>query len=374
MARTRRAWPALLLGTVLLAGSAAGVAYPLWWNHRSAVEGAALLRKAEIAEGLVAPRGVATPATQTRPHSQVFPSKPAPPPPPPLCHVVAAGPGHRVLPAILEVPRINLEAPVLNGTADAVLNVAVGHYEGSRWPGSPGLSILLAHDVSYFSDLGSVAAGDQVVWIDNCTRYVFEVTGTQVTSPRSPIYVPKGVPYLALVTCYPSNALFWTSQRFIVLAELVSESSLARKTPVGKPASLGFHVTAPPAVAAKGLGLLQNSLLVGQLSLRGAPGRVWAAGPDPLRVTQLAFEELAAARIAAAAHNAAWWSAITQPGVAMHPIEVADEFNVTVRVYGSHVTSIELSSPLQRVWLSLHGERLLVAYVTPPLAKSHSRS
>lgn len=372
MARTRRAWPALLLGTVLLAGSAAGIAYPLWWNHRSAAEGAALLKKAEVAEGLTTAQGVPVLPTQSRPHSQIFPGKP--PPPPPRCHVVTAGPGHRVLPAILEVPRIHLEAPVLNGTADSVLNVAVGHYEGSRWPGSPGLSILLAHDVSYFSNLGSVRGGDQVVWIDNCTRYVFQVTDTQVTSPKAPIYVQKGVPYLALVTCYPSNALFWTSQRFVVLAVLVSESSLARTAPVAKAASLGFHVTAPAALAAKGLGLLQNSLLVGHLGLKGSPDRAWAAGPDPLRVSQLAFEELAAAKLAAAAHDAAWWSAITLPGVAMHRIDVADEFNVTVWVYGSHVTSIELASPLQHAWLSISGDRLLVAYVTPPLARAHSTS
>jgi sortase (surface protein transpeptidase) len=66
------------------------------------------------------------------------------------------------LPAILAVPAIGLEAPVLQSLGDSVLNEAVGHDPASVWPGSKGISILLAHDASHFSGLGAVHAGNRV--------------------------------------------------------------------------------------------------------------------------------------------------------------------------------------------------------------------
>ena len=233
------------------------------------------------------------------------------------------------LPAILAVPAIGLEAPVLQGLGDSVLNVAVGHDPASVWPGSNGISILLAHDASYFSGLGAVRAGDRVSWIDDCLNLVFKVDRVEVTQPGAPLPPPPNGIGVALITCWPTNALFWTPDRLVVLARFVSaQATQPRILPEASPLDIALPV--PATLAAQGLGLSQNGILVGHLRLTGAPKRSWAEGADPLSAARLAFDELAAAKLAVEAGNENWWSAIALPGVSMPAsLSVAGDFDVT---------------------------------------------
>jgi sortase A len=333
-----------------------GVGYPLWWNHRSEVGGQALLKKAKQLNGLstgaqTSPGGPSVHDTSTAP----------------VCTASAhtSPSGNPVLPAILQVPSLGLEAPVLDGTSDSVLEDAVGHDPGTVWPGAAGVSILLAHDASYFSHLGALKPGQTVAWIDDCQRLVFQVDSSVVTQPGADIPVPKGGIGLALITCSPSDALFWTPDRLVVLASLVSVGPTTQTSPTPAPA-LGFDVPAPPALAAEGLSLAQNSLLVGHLSVTGHPDAAWEEGPDPLQAAQLAFEELAAVKRTVAAGDGDWWSAIAVPGLPMpYGVDTSYAFDTTVTANGGTVTGIELSSPTETLQLVVRHGELLVASVTP---------
>jgi sortase A len=269
-----------------------------------------------------------------------------------------------VLPAILQVPSIGLEAPVLDGTTDAVLDDAVGHDPGTVWPGAAGVSILLAHDASYFSNLGAVKAGATVSWIDDCQRLVFRVESSEVTQPGTAIPPPTGGVGIALITCSPSNALFWTPDRLVVLASLVSVGPTTQTKPAPA-APLGFSVPVPSDLAAQGLGLGQNSLLVGHLNVTGSPDPSWVEGPDPLRAAQLAFEDLAAVKLTVAAQDSSWWAAIAEPGVPMPSwVDTSYEFDTTVTAEGTHVSSVVLTSPVDSIDFVVKGGELLVASTT----------
>jgi LPXTG-site transpeptidase (sortase) family protein len=277
--------------------------------------------------------------------------------------VLDAGNHEPALPAILSVPALALEAPVMQGLSDAVLSDAVGHDASSVWPGAKGISVLLAHDVSYFSSLGSVRVGDLVYWIDGCQSLAFKVERIEVTQPGASLPAPAGGVGVALVTCWPTNALFWTSDRLVVLAGFVGAKTTRART-IAKPLPLGVAVSAPPAVAAHGLGLEQNGILVGHLRLAGKPARTWAEGADPLRLAGVALEELGAAKLTLDAANQDWWSAIALSGVAMPAsVSVSEDFDVTITVYGTQVTAVTLVSPTATVDLVVRSGELYVSRI-----------
>ncbi|HEV2361832.1 MAG TPA: sortase, partial [Acidimicrobiales bacterium] len=172
------------------------------------------------------------------------------------------------LAGILEVPAIDVRAPVVQGLGDAQMNVAVGHDPPTPWPGYPGESIVEAHDVSYFSAIDTLKIGQEVTWEDACRTRTFKVVGTVVTKPGAPIPTAPGGTGLALITCYPTDALFWTSYRFMVETALVSTSErgsqpVAPVEPV-EPAT-DLVVPAPADLVAEGLTLQDNSIYLGTL-------------------------------------------------------------------------------------------------------------
>ena len=52
--------------------------------------------------------------------------------------------------AILRIPRLELEVPVYDGTADAVLDLAAGRIEHTALPGTPGNVGIAAHRDGFF--------------------------------------------------------------------------------------------------------------------------------------------------------------------------------------------------------------------------------
>jgi LPXTG-site transpeptidase (sortase) family protein len=267
------------------------------------------------------------------------------------------------MPGILEVPAIGLEAPVLQGVGDSVLSDAVGHDPASVWPGNKGISLLLGHDATYFSALGALRTGDEVTWIDNCRRVVFRVDSVEVTRPGASLArSPNGIG-VALVTCWPTDALFWTPDRLVVLASFVSsEATQPQGVPQAPPLNIALPV--PAAVVSQGLSLAQNGLLVGHLRLAGEPDRPWAEGADPLRVAHLAFEELAAAKLIVSAGNKTWWSSIALSGIPMpRSLSVAGNFDVTLTAHGANVSAVVLTSPTISVGLVVRAGKLYVSSI-----------
>ena len=322
------------VGVVLLALAVVGTVYPLWWNHHSSSSGAALLQRTGQSSdcGSSAARGETIPT--------------------------------RRQPGVLKIPAIGLTAPVLDGLGNAVLNVAVGHDPTTVWPGHPGESLLLAHDVSYFSRLDRVRPGDLVTWALGCERVVFRVIRTEVTYPGATLTPPSSGSGLALITCWPTNALFWTPQRYVVTAELVAHHSLGYRATVRSPALLRLSVPAPAALVAQGLSAAKTGVLVGKLAITGSPSARFREGPEPLAIVAVALRAYVAAIKTAQAGNQSWWSALAVPGVALpSPWSLAYDTNVTIVVKANTVEGVVLSSTAATVTLAVHEGALVVTGV-----------
>lgn len=341
-----------VLGVLLVLAAVAAVAFPLWWGHRSAVSSQALLRGAGVTT-------VKPGSTSGRPTRTVATSSPT---------CLAAAPtaqGDPVASGVLEIPTLGLTAPVVDGLADSVLDVAVGHDPSTPWPGAVGESVLEAHDVSFFSHIDQLTPGQDITWEAGCSESTFRVSGTAVMQPGEPIPTPSSGTGMALVTCWPTDALWWTSKRYVVTADLVSTTLVVDPAQWPTPSRAAFVVPTAPGLAAGGLGLQTNPVALGTLSLAGTPSPTWASSPAPLSAANAALEEYVAARRSVDAHNVAWWASIATPGLAMPAAwSETGDLSVTVHVTGSKVNTVTLASGSSTLELSVSGSRLLVAQVS----------
>ncbi|HZU49101.1 MAG TPA: sortase, partial [Mycobacterium sp.] len=231
---------------------------------------------------------------------------------------------------VIQIPKIGLVAPVLQGTDNAQLDVAVGHDSYSVWPGATGNAVLEAHDVSYFVNIAQLVRGDQIQYVTPCTTYVFTVQGHQVVKEGSPVY-DTTTPTMTLVTCWPTNALWFTPDRYLVTATMVASMPTGSATTAISQVPAWANpptVPVPSALAAEGVTLATYSVPMGGLSLGGAPNPNWAQSPGPLAVENSAVEAYIAGVRSLTENRLDWWKAITAPGTAFPNL-----------LYGAHIAS-----------------------------------
>jgi sortase A len=207
---------------------------------------------------------------------------------------------------LFEASALGLVAPVLQGTGDSVLSDAVGHDPASVWPGQQGTSVLSAHDVTWFSRIAQLRTGEEVRYVTPCWTYTYAVTSHAVVAAGSPVY-NTGAARLVLDTCYPLDALYITSSRYLVYASLVGSSPTHATAAV--PGSWPIPaVPAPAQLAAQGLGLTQNPTPLGTLRLTGPPSRAWAQSSAPLQFEAAALAAYFGVTRSAAQEKRAWWA------------------------------------------------------------------
>lgn len=254
----------------------------------------------------------------------------------PLAADCSPAPAPSAQPAgLLEAPSIHLVAPVVQGTATPKLDVAVGHDPYSVWPGQPGTSVLAAHDVTWFAGIDHLRAGQRLLWRNTCGTWTFTVTRHQVVREGSPVTTnPAAPPELVLVTCYPTDALYLTDQRYLVYATLSGSAGATGQLPEATPPTSRLSVPAPAALAAQGLGLRENPAPLGTLAETGSPSVAWRESNAPLDAERSALADFFAALRSAGQHQASWWAAIA-PDVPL--ADASPLFGASIVRYTSHL-------------------------------------
>jgi sortase A len=121
--------------------------------------------------------------------------------------------------AVLRIPKIRLEVPVLEGTDDHTLNRAVGRIESTARPGEPGNIGIAGHRDGYFRGLKDIARGDtiELATLHGTDSYV--VDWIRIVDPDDvDVLGPTAEPTLTLVTCYPFYYVGSAPRRYIVHA------------------------------------------------------------------------------------------------------------------------------------------------------------
>ena len=125
----------------------------------------------------------------------------------------------------IQIPKIKVDAPVVQGDGWEQLKKGVGQHIGSSNPGKTGNVVLSAHNDVFgeiFRDLDQLQAGDQIVLFTNQRAYTFAVVDSQVVEPTSVEFMaPTAQPTVTLISCYPYLV---DNQRIVVTARLLSGS------------------------------------------------------------------------------------------------------------------------------------------------------
>lgn len=129
--------------------------------------------------------------------------------------------------AVLSIPKIGLEVPVLEGTDDLTLNRAVGLIAGTPRPGERGNVAIAGHRDGFFRGLKDVELGDEVEMKTLTSTHSYVIDSIRIVSPGDvSVLDPTPDPSLTLVTCYPFYFVGDAPQRYIVRAvERTSRSS-----------------------------------------------------------------------------------------------------------------------------------------------------
>lgn len=127
---------------------------------------------------------------------------------------------------IMRIPKVKIEAPILEGTDDLTLNRGVGHIEGTANVGENGNAGIAGHRDGFFRALKDIQVGDTIQVETHTENLTYVIDGVTIVDPSDvSVLQPRGHASLTLVTCYPFYFVGSAPSRFIVQASLASQEA-----------------------------------------------------------------------------------------------------------------------------------------------------
>ncbi|WP_240628501.1 class D sortase [Bacillus salacetis] len=124
---------------------------------------------------------------------------------------------------ILQIPALNRELPIIEGTDEDELEKGVGHYSSTKLPNQQDRIFLAGHRDTVFKQMGDLQEGDQLkVEMSNGT-FTYEIYEMFVVKEDDMSVVLSTSPdeILTLSTCYPFEYLSSTVERYIINAKRI---------------------------------------------------------------------------------------------------------------------------------------------------------
>jgi sortase A len=120
---------------------------------------------------------------------------------------------------MLQVPRLGLAVPMVEGSDDESLDQGAGHIPETAFPGHHGNAGIAAHRDTYFRPLRFIRQADHIVITTPGGVYDYVVSGTEIVLPSDGRVLHRTRSRsLTLVTCYPFYYVGSAPKRFIVHA------------------------------------------------------------------------------------------------------------------------------------------------------------
>lgn len=167
----------------------------------------------------------------------------------------------------IEIPQIKIALPIYHGTGEAVLQVAVGHIEGTSLPvGGEGTHCVLSGhrglpSAKLFTDLDALTVGDLFVLHVLDETLTYEVDQILIVEPENieALAIEAGKDYCTLVTCTPYGI---NTHRLLVRGHRVENRAEVKSVRVTADAMQIEPVVVAPLVAVPMLFILLIILLV----------------------------------------------------------------------------------------------------------------
>lgn len=133
------------------------------------------------------------------------------------------GPQHAIR---IQIPAINVDAPVIQGDGWEQLKKGVGQHLGTANPGERGNIVLSAHNDIFgeiFRELDKLKPGDAIILYTPQKTYTYTVTGSKIVEPTQvEVMDATAQPTATLISCYPYLV---DNKRIVVVARLRTESN-----------------------------------------------------------------------------------------------------------------------------------------------------
>lgn len=130
----------------------------------------------------------------------------------------------------LEIPKIDVDVVVVEGTTLSALQAGAGHYPKTPLPGEKGNVAIAGHRTTYgkpFNRMNELRHGDRVILTTPLGRHTYEIEGPpHVVEPNDWSVIrryPKRGSYLTLTSCHPEGS---ADYRIVLRARLMHSETL----------------------------------------------------------------------------------------------------------------------------------------------------
>ena len=125
----------------------------------------------------------------------------------------------------IQVPRLGLDAMVVQGESAGNLQRAVGHLSNSAMPGEWGNIALAGHRDTFFRPLRDIRQGDEIRFKTASGAFEYRVESIEIVGPRdTKVLEPSSGRDLTLITCFPFSFVGRAPGRFVVRATEVARA------------------------------------------------------------------------------------------------------------------------------------------------------
>ena len=177
----------------------------------------------------------------------------------------------------IEIPSINCSLPIYHGTDEAILQIAVGHIEGTSLPvgGSGTHCVLSGHrglpSARLFTDLDKMVIGDTFLMRVLDETLTYEVDQIRIVLPyeMDDLEIEEGKDYCTLVTCTPYGI---NSHRLLVRGHRIENQEEAQAIRITADAMQIEPLLVAPIVAIPMLLILLVILLLPKKSKKKTGG------------------------------------------------------------------------------------------------------
>jgi sortase A len=122
----------------------------------------------------------------------------------------------------LQIPKIQMDAIVVEGASRRELSEGPGHMKQTAQPGESGNAVITAHRDTFFRHIYELNKGDQIQVRRSGRTFTYEVTGKKIVMPEDiSVIKPTNNPQLTLITCYPTYYIGPAPKRLVVFSKLV---------------------------------------------------------------------------------------------------------------------------------------------------------
>lgn len=125
---------------------------------------------------------------------------------------------------MLQIPKLEAELPIIEGTDEEMLERGVGHYSGTAFPMDNEQILLSGHRDTVFRDFDKLSVGDHFIVKLPYGTFEYEIKSTDIVDKDDTSVIRSmGTEVLVISTCYPFRFVGNAPERYIFYAYPVGD-------------------------------------------------------------------------------------------------------------------------------------------------------